>query len=86
MKLLKLRAKAEFLDVRPPARIVRANDGLQVIVFVPAPWIQILRASGLGGMFVRQFCEIDEDLSLYRAVPMSVDTALTTCLGQAQFL
>ena len=34
-KLLKLRAKVEFLEVRPPTRIAGASDGLQVIVFVP---------------------------------------------------
>ena len=84
--MVKLRAKVEFLNVCPPARIVRANDSLQIIVFVPAPWIQILRASALGGMFVRQFIKIDKDLSLYRALPMPVDAALTTCFGQTLLL
>ena len=35
-KLLKIRAKVDFLDVRPPTRIAGATDGLQIIVFVPA--------------------------------------------------
>ena len=53
---LKLRAKVEFLDVRPPTRIAGATDALQVIVFVPASaWIPILRASVMDGIFVRQF-------------------------------
>ena len=33
---LKLRAKVDFLDVRPPTRIAGATDALQVLVFVPA--------------------------------------------------
>ena len=84
---LKLRAQVEFLDVRPPTRIAGANDGLQVVVFVPASaWIQILRASGLDGIFVRQFMETDQDRSVYRAVPMPVEATLGTSLGQAKFL
>ena len=84
---LKLRAKVDFLDVRPPTRIAGATDALQVLVFVPASaWIPILRASGLDGIFVRQFIESDQDRALYRAVPMPMDATLTTSLGQAQFL
>ena len=37
-----LRAKVEFLDVRPPTRIAGAADGLQVIVFEQAAWIALL--------------------------------------------
>ena len=33
-KLLKLRPKANFLDVRPPSRIAGATNALQVIVFI----------------------------------------------------
>ena len=86
-KWLKLRARFDFLDVRPPTRIAGATDGLQVIVFVPvSAWIPILRASGVDGIFVRQFIESDHDRGIYRAVPMPVEATLATCLGQAQFL
>ena len=86
-KWLKLRAKVEFLDVRLPTRIAGARDGLQVIVLLPvAACIPVLRASGLDGIFVRQFIENDKDRQIYRAVPMPTDATLTTCLGQAQFL
>ena len=86
-QLFKLRAKVDFLDVRPPTRIAGATDAVQVLVFVPASaWIPILRASGLDGIFVRQFIESDQDRALYRAVPMPMDATLATSLGQAQFL
>ena len=81
------RAKANFLDVRPPTRIAGARDGLQVIVFLPvSACIQILRASGLDGIFVRQFIENDKDRQIYKAVPMPVGATLATCIGQAQCL
>ena len=60
--MIQLRVNVEFLDVRPPTRIVGTREGLQVVVFAPrAAWIQIFRASGLDGIFVRQFIESDHD-------------------------
>ena len=82
---MKLPAIVEFLDVRPPTCLAGAKDDLQVVVFVPcSARIQILRASGVDGHFVRQFIETDQDRLIYRAVPMPVDAALPTCVGQAQ--
>ena len=52
----------------------------------PSAWIGILRASGIDGVFVRQYIESDQDRSLYKAVPMPVDAQLSTCVAQAQFL
>ena len=52
-KWLQLRAKVEYLDVRPPTRITRLPDMLQVIVFLPiSSWTSVLRASGMDGVFV----------------------------------
>ena len=84
---LKMRAKVDHLDVRPPTRIAGATDALQVIVFVPvSAFIRILRGSGVDGIVVRQFIESDQDPSIYKAVPMPTDAKLATCLGQVQFL
>ena len=86
-KWLKLRAKVEFWDVRPPTRIAVASDTLQVIVFVPvSARTALFRASGLDCIFVCQFIDSDQDRAIYKAVPMSVDATLSTCIGQAQFL
>ena len=86
-KWLKLRAKVDFLDVRPPTRRAGATDCLQVLVMLQASaWVQILRASGTDGIFVRPFIETDHDRSLYKAVPMPLDTSLAASIRQAQFL
>ena len=86
-KLLKLRAKVDFLDMRPPTRIAGATSALQVVVFLQVSVsTAILRASGLDGIFVRQFIENDRDRAIYRTVPMPVDATLATCIGQAAFL
>ena len=67
-KWLKMRAKVEFLDVHPPTRVAGTKGALQVVVFVPrTAWIQTRRASGLDGIFVRQFIESDQDRLMYRA-------------------
>ena len=41
---------------------------------------------GLDGIFVRQFIETHQDRSIYRVVPMPVDTTVATCRGRAKFL
>ena len=59
---LKLRAKVDFLDVRPPTRFAGAPDVLQVITFLPASsCVQVLRASGIDGVFNRPSIENDQD-------------------------
>ena len=69
-KWLKLRAKVDFLEVRPPTRRAGATDSLQVLVMLHASaWAQILRASGTDVIFVRPFIETDHDRSLYKTVP-----------------
>ena len=81
-----MRAKVNFLDVRPPTRVAGAPDMLQVIVFLPSSaWIQVLRASGTDGVFVRPFFENDQDKNLYRVVPMPSSSSLAASIRQAQF-
>ena len=61
-KWLHMRAKVEFLDVRQPTRLAGVPDMLQVIVTLPiSSWTQILRSSGLDGVFVRPFVESNQD-------------------------
>ena len=55
-------------------------------MFQASAWVQILRASGTDGIFVRPFIETDHDRSLYKAVPMPLDTSLAASIRQAQFL
>ena len=79
-------SKVSFLDVRPPTRVAGAPDMLQVIVFLPSSaWIQVLRASGTDGVFVRPFFENDQDKNLYRVVPMPSSSSLAASIRQAQF-
>ena len=74
-------------EIRPPTRRAGATDCLQVLIMLQASaWVQILRASGTDGIFVRPFIETDHDRSLYRAVPMPLDTSLAASIRQAQFL
>ena len=83
---LQMVAKVNFLDVRPPTRGAGAPDMLQVIVFLPSSaWIQVLRASGTDGVFVRPFFENDQDKNLYRVVPMPSSSSLAASIRQAQF-
>ena len=84
---LKLRAKVDFLDVRPPTRFAGAPDVLQVIIFLPASsCVQVLRASGIDGVFNRPFIENDQDRSIYRVVPMPMDATLQVSIRKAQFI
>ena len=83
---LQMQAQVNFLDVRPPTRVAGAPDMLQVIVFLPSrAWIQVLRASGTDGVFVRPFFENDQDKNLYRVVPMPSSSSLAASIRQSQF-
>ena len=83
---LRMQAKVNFGGVRPPTRVAGAPDMLQVIVFLPSSaWIQVLRASGTDGVFVRPFFENDQDKNLYRVVPMPSSSSLAASIRQAQF-
>ena len=84
---LHMRSKVEFLDVRQPTRLAGVPDMLQVIVTLPiSSWTQILRSSGLDGVFVRPFVESDQDKLAYRDVPLPAGTTLSAAIRQAQFL
>ena len=68
-KWLQMRPKVDFLDVRQPTRKAGVQDMLQVIVTLPmTSWTQILKSSGVDGVFVRPFVESDQDNVFYRDV------------------
>ena len=53
-------SQTQFLDVRLALRVAGAPDMIQVIVFMlSSACIQVLRASGTDGVFVRLFFETD---------------------------
>ncbi len=84
---LRLRAKVEFLDVRPPTRPAGAEDLLQVVVFVSTvSFVPLLRAGGKDGVIVRPYFESDADKQVYRSVPLAVGTSLAAAVRQAEFL
>ena len=86
-KWLQMRAKVDFLDVRQPIRKADVQDMLQVIVVVPMlSWTQILRSSGVGGVFARPFVETNQDKLAHRDVPLPAGTTLSAAIRQAQFL
>ena len=86
-KWLQMRSKVDFLDVRQPTRKAGVQDMLQVIVTLPmSSWTQILRSSGVDGVFVRPFVETDQDKLAYRDVPLPAGTTLSAAIRQAQFL
>ena len=57
-----------------------------MVFLVALSRILALRASGTDGIFVRPFIETDHDRSLYKALPMPLDTSLAASIRQAQFL
>ena len=86
-KWLQMKAKVDFLDVRQPTRKAGVQDMLQVIVTLPmTSWTQILKSSGVDGVFVRPFVETDQDKLAYRNVPLPAGTTLPAANRQAQFL
>ena len=82
-----MRANVELLDVHQPTRRAGVQDMLQVIVTLPmALRTQLLKSSGVDGVFVQPFVETPQNKVAYQDVPLPASTSLLTAIRQVQFL
>ncbi len=82
---LRLRAKVEAVDTRPPTR--DESGRLQVIATIPKGGRrQALAAAGIDGVWVRPFYVDGESRNEHRVIPLPEESSLASARRQAEWL
>jgi len=85
---LKNRVGVSVLDVHPPTRLLDQEDAVQIVVQVESGpgLLKLFCASGMDGVFVREFWDSASDRNRYKIVPLPFDMSLQQARDKATFL